>query len=161
MAFARLITRDTERAYRLALFAGLACLALFPIVRVLGGFDNLRVPYGNTVIDLLYVVKYPPSLSFLLLSLGFDLVALSLFARAARWLAGWGQPLVILGQTALYFFLAHWFIYGASRMAFPTRGGLAETYLVWAVGLVALYPICKAYEAFKHRTPASSVWRMI
>jgi hypothetical protein len=28
-------------------------------------------------------------------------------------------------------------------------------------GLVALYPICKAYEAFKHRMPAASVWRMI
>ena len=161
MAFARFIARDTERAYRLALFAGLACLALFPIVRGLGGFGNLRMPYGNTLIDFLNVVKYPPSLSFLLLSLGFDLVVLSLFARAARWLAGWGQPLVILGQTALYFFLAHWFVYGAFGMAFPTPGGLAETYLVWVVGLVALYPICKAYEAFKHRTPASSVWRMI
>ena len=161
MAFARFISRDTERAYRLALFAGLACLALFPIVRVLGGFGNLRMPSGNTVIDFLNVVKYPPSLSFLLLSLGFDLVALSLFARAARWLADWGQPLVILGQTALYFFLAHWFVYGAFGMVFPTPAGLAETYLVWVVGLVALYPVCRAYEAFKHRTPASSVWRMI
>jgi uncharacterized membrane protein len=161
MAFARFIMRDTERAYRLALFAGLACLALFPIVRVLGGFGNLRMPYGHTLIDFLNVVKYPPSLSFLLLSLGFDLVVLALFARAARWLAGWGQPLVILGQTALYFFLAHWFVYGVFRMAFPTPGGLTETYLVWVVGLVALYPICKAYEAFKHRTPASSVWRMV
>jgi len=68
---------------------------------------------------------------------------------------------VILGQTALYFFLAHWFVYGAFGIAFPTPGGLAETYLVWVVGLVALYPICKAYEAFKHRTLVSSVWRMI
>jgi uncharacterized membrane protein len=161
MAFARFIMRDPERAYRLAWVAGLACLALFPVVRILGGFGNLRMPNGNTVIDLLNVVKYPPSLSFLLLSLGFDLVALALFARAARWLAGWGQPLVILGQTALYFFLAHWFVYGAFGIALPTPGGLAETYLVWVVGLAALYPICKAYEAFKHRTLASSVWRMI
>jgi hypothetical protein len=38
---------------------------------------------------------------------------------------------------------------------------LPETYLVWVIGLVALYPICKTYEAFKHRTPVSSVWRMI
>lgn len=161
MAFARLVTRDPERAYRLALFAGLSCLALFPIVRVLGGFGNLRMPYGNTVIDFLNVVKYPPSLSFLLLSLGFDLVALSLFARAARWLAGWGRPLVILGQAALYFFLVHWFVYCALGITFPTPGGLAEMYLIWAFGLIALYPICKVYEAFKHRTSVSSVWRMI
>lgn len=161
MAFARFLTRDPERAYRLALFAGLACLALFPIVRVLGGFGNLRMPSGNTVIDFFNVVKYPPSLSFLLLSLGFDLVVPGLFARAARRLAGGGQPLVILGRAALYFFLAHWFVYGALGMAFFKPGGLTETYLIWVVGLVALYPICKAYEAFKHRTLASSVWRMI
>jgi len=161
MGFARFITRDPERAYRMALFAGLACLALFPIVRVLGGFGNLRMPNGNTAIDFLNVVKYPPSLSFLLLTLCFDLVALALFARASRWLAGWGQPLVILGQSALYFFLVHWFIYGAFGMGFFTPKGLPQTYFVWVIGLIALYPICKTYEAFKHRTPASSVWRMI
>ncbi|HEY5731615.1 MAG TPA: heparan-alpha-glucosaminide N-acetyltransferase domain-containing protein [Anaerolineales bacterium] len=161
MGFARFITRDPERAYRLALIAGLTCLVLFPIVRVLGGFGNLRMPNGNTLIDFLNVVKYPPSLSFLLLSLGFDLVALALFARVSRWLAFWGQPLVIFGRSALYFFMAHWFIYGAFGMGFPTPGGLPETYLVWVIGLIALYPICKAYEAFKHHTPVSSVWRMI
>lgn len=161
MGFARFITRDAKRAYRLALFIGLACLALFPIVRILGGFGNLRMPVGNTAIDFLNVVKYPPSLSFLLLSLGFDLVLLALFARTSRWLAGWGQPLVVLGQAALYFFIVHWFIYGAFGVGFFTPGGLPQTYLVWAIGLVALYPICKTYESFKHRTPVSSVWRMI
>jgi len=161
MAFARFITRDPERAYRMALFAGVICLVLFPIVRILGGLGHLRMPNGNTMIDFLKVVKYPPSLSFLLLSLGFDLVLLALFARASRWLAGWGQPLIVLGQAALYFFIVHWFIYGALGVGFVTPGGLPQTYLVWAVGLVALYPICKAYESFKHHTPVSSVWRMI
>jgi uncharacterized membrane protein len=161
MAFARTLTRDPDRAYRLAIIGGLASLALFPIIRILGGFGNLRMPDGTTLIDFLNVVKYPPSLSFLFLSLGFDLVLLALFARASRWLAGWGQPLVVLGQTALYFFIVHWFIYGAFGIGFLTPGGLPQTYLVWTIGLVALYPICKAYESFKHRTPVSSVWRMI
>lgn len=161
MAFARFLTRDPERAYRLSLIVGLASLALFPIVRVVGGFGNLRMPAGNTVVDFLNVVKYPPSLSFLLLSLGFDLVLLYVFSRAAHWLAEWGQPLVVLGQAALYFFIVHWFIYGAFGMGFSTPGGLPQTYLVWALGLVALYPICSAYEAFKHSTPVTSVWRMI
>ena len=161
MAFALFLTRDPGRAYRLAMIAGLASLALFPMMRILGGFGNMRMPDGNTAIDFLNVVKYPPSLSFLFLSLGFDLVLLALFARATRWLAGWGQPLVVLGQAALYFFIVHWFIYGALGMGFSTPGGLLQTYLVWAIGLVALYPICKAYETFKHRTPVSSIWRMI
>ena len=57
--------------------------SLFPLLRVLGGFGNPRMPAGQSLIDFLNVVKYPPSLTFLLLSLGFDLVLLSLFARAA------------------------------------------------------------------------------
>jgi hypothetical protein len=69
---------------------------------------------------------------------------------------------VALGQVALYFFLAHWFVYATLGGAFfPKPGDLPATCMVWIVGLVTLYPICMAYEAYKHRMPAASVWRMI
>jgi uncharacterized membrane protein len=161
MAFGRALQSNPESVYRQALFGGLACLALFPLLRLLGGFGNLRMPAGQTLIDFFNVVKYPPSLTFLLLSLGFDLVMLGLFSRLGHWLTAWARPLVVLGQAALYFFLVHWFAYAALGWAFPTPGGLPATYLVWILGLVALYPICKAYEAFKHHMPVASVWRMI
>ena len=110
----------------------------------------------------LNLVKYPPSLTFLLLTLGFDLVLLSVYARTLRGPAPAARPLVTLGQAALYFFLAHWFIYAVlGRAFFPSPGGLPATYGVWIIGLVSLYPICKAYEAFKHRMPAASVWRLV
>ena len=160
-AFARLLLRDQGKAYRVAAVVGLACLALFPLVRALGGFGNLRMPSGQTFVDFFNVVKYPPSLSFLLLSLGFDLVVLYLFSRVAPRLATWGRPLVILGQAALFFFLVHWFVYGAMGVALTGPSGLPQTYLAWAIGLALLYPVCKAFEAFKHRLPATSVWRMI
>jgi uncharacterized membrane protein len=161
MAFARLLLRDQARAYRVAAVVGLTCLALFPLVRALGGFGNLRMPPGHTLIDFFNVVKYPPSLSFLLLSLGFDLLVLYLFSRATSWLATWGRPVVILGQAALYFFLVHWFVYAAMGAVWTTAGGLPQTYLAWAIGLVLLYPVCRAFEAFKHRLPVTSVWRMV
>jgi len=114
------------------------------------------------LIDFLNVVKYPPSLTFLLLSLGFDLVLLSLFARAAHWLSTAARPLVTLGQAALYFFLVHWFVYAVLGGAFfLTPGGLPATYLIWITSLVALIPISKASKAFKPTMPAASVWRMI
>jgi hypothetical protein len=136
-------------------------LALFPLARALGGFGNLRMPSGHTLIDFFNVVKYPPSLSFLFLSLGFDLVVLYLFSRASAWLAAWGRPLATLGQAALYFFLVHWYVYAAMGMALSSPGGLPHTYLAWAIGLVLLSPVCKVFEAFKHRMPATSVWRML
>lgn len=142
MAFAGVLLADRKKAYRLTLIGGLACLALFPLLRVLGGFGNLRLPAGQ--------------------SLGFDLVMLSLFSRAAHWLSTVARPLVTLGQAALYFFLVHWFVYAVLGGAFfPTPGGLPATYLIWILGLVASLPICKNYESFKHRMPAASVWRMI
>ncbi len=161
MAFAGLLLRNQERAYRVAAVAGLACLVLFPLVRSLGGFGNLQMPSGHTLVDFLNVVKYPPSLSFLFLSLGFDFVVLYLFARAPSWLTNVIQPVVTLGQAALFFFLAHWFVYAAMAQVWPTPGGLSQTYLAWAVGLVLLYPVCQAFEAFKHKMPVASVWRMI
>ena len=162
MAFAHWLLADQKQAYRWALLVGLACLAFFLLLRFQGGFGNLRMPAGRSLIDFFNVVKYPPSLTFLLLSLGVDLVLLGLFSHAARWLSTTARPLVTLGQAALYFFLAHWFVYAVMGGAFfPTPGGLPATYLVWIVGLAVLYPICKAYEAFKHRMPVASVWRMI
>jgi uncharacterized membrane protein len=161
MAFAGLLQDDQEKAYKLAAVAGLACLALFPVVRALGGFGNLRMPSDNGLLGFLNLIKYPPSLSFLLLSLGFDLVILYLFSRASLMLATWGRPVVILGQAALYFFLVHWFVYASLGIALSSPGGLPQTYLAWVVGLILLYPACKAFESFKHRMPATSVWRMI
>jgi uncharacterized membrane protein len=162
MAFGRSLLLDPKRTYRLALVGGLACLALFTLLRLIGGFGNLRMPSGQSLIDFFTVVKYPPSLSFLLLSLGFDLVLLSVFSRATRLLGTLARPLVTLGQAALYFFIAHWFIYSVIGNTFFLRpSGLPATYLVWIVGVVVLYPICKAYEAFKHSMPITSVWRMI
>jgi uncharacterized membrane protein len=161
MAFARGVQSNADRAFRLALLGGVGCLAFFPLLRAVGGFGNLRMPAGQTLIDFFNVVKYPPSLTFLLLSLGFDLVLLGLFARLGRWLSTWARPLVTLGQAALYFFLAHWYVYVFLGWVFSAHRDLLGTYLAWAVGLVALYPICRAYAAFKHWMPPGSVWRMI
>jgi len=158
MAFARLLLQRQDKAYQVAGITGLVCLALFPIVRLLGGFGNLRMPSGDTLVDFFNVVKYPPSLSFLLLSLGFDLALLYLLSKASSTLATWGRPVVILGQAALYFFLVHWFVYAALGVI---QGGLSQTYLAWVVGLLLLYPVCKTFEAFKHRMPATSGWRML
>jgi uncharacterized membrane protein len=162
MAFARGLRLDARRTYRIALAGGLACLALFVGLRGLGGFGNLSMPDGNGLIDFFNVVKYPPSLTFLLLFLGFDLILLGVFSQLTRLVGTVGRPLATLGQAALYFFLVHWFVYASiGHSFFPAPGGLPATFLVWFTGLVGLYPICRAYEAFKHSMPASSVWRMI
>jgi hypothetical protein len=161
MGFGRLLQSDRQRAYRLALIAGLASLALFPIVRLSGDFGNLQPLASRAAIDVLNLVKYPPSLSFLLLALGFDLVLLYLFAAAGERLERYGRPVLTLGKTALYFFLGHWFIYRLLGEIFVQPGGLTLTYVAWAIGLVLMVPICQTYRRMREVSPAGSIWRMI
>jgi len=161
MAFGGLLLKSERRSYRLALAAGVASLVLFAVLRGLGGFGNLRPPEGIAFIDYFNLVKYPPSLTFLLLTLGVDLVLLFGLSKAVTSLDGWARPLVILGRAALWFFLIHWTIYRAIGAYFPEPAGLAPTYLAWVAGLALLYPICRSFEAFKHRSAPGTIWRLL
>jgi uncharacterized membrane protein len=161
MGFGRLLQADRQRAYRVALIVGLASLALFPIVRLSGGFGNLQPLASRAAIDVLNLVKYPPSLSFLLLALGFDLVLLYLFAAAGEHLERFGRPVLTLGKTALYFFLGHWFIYRLLGEFFVQPGDLTLTYMAWAIGLVMMVPVCQTYRRMREVSSAGSIWRMI
>ncbi|MBT6603791.1 DUF1624 domain-containing protein, partial [Candidatus Bathyarchaeota archaeon] len=51
---------------RTILLTGVSSIALFFVVRGLNSFGNLLARRGNTIIDWLYVSKYPPSVAFLL-----------------------------------------------------------------------------------------------
>ncbi|MFL5803151.1 MAG: DUF1624 domain-containing protein [Roseiflexaceae bacterium] len=80
MAFGRWLVRDPARAFRGAALIGLALLALFAVLRLPGGFGNLQ-PAGPGWIGFLNVVKYPPSMVFLALTLGVDMLLLALLGR--------------------------------------------------------------------------------
>jgi hypothetical protein len=75
----------------------------------------------------------------------------------------WVKPLSLFGKTALYFYFAHWFLFGALGFIFYyfKLKDIRLMYLGWAVGLCALYPVCKQYLSFKQRTTPDSIWRFI
>jgi uncharacterized membrane protein len=157
MIFGRMLLSDRERAYRRALIAGGVMLALFFVVRALGGFGNIRPSLGIDWIDFFNVVKYPPSLVFVLFTLGVDLSLLFLFSRAERWLSF----LAVLGRSPLFFYVAHLYLYGLiGFLFFPNGTTIALMYPVWLAGLVVLYAACIWYGRFKHSRPANSVWRL-
>lgn len=82
MALGRWLKRDRAQAYRGALIIGLITLGLFGALRALGGFGNLRSALSANWIDIFNVVKYPPAIVFLLLTLaGVDLLLLFAFSR--------------------------------------------------------------------------------
>jgi uncharacterized membrane protein len=160
MAYGRWLGRDRAGAYRAALGLGLIALLLFGPLRLLGGLGNVRPAQGSNWIDLLNVVKYPPSLAFLLLTLGADLTLLGLFGRAS----GAGRavlwPLAVLGRAPLFFYVTHLYLYALMGHWIDPRGvGIPRMFPYWLLGLAILFPLCWLYGRFKHSRSPDSLWR--
>lgn len=107
------------------------------------------------------VVKYPPSLTFTLITLGADLLLLALLARASNTVQRWLQPLAVFGRSPLFFYLAHLYLYALIGLALGSAGiGIPRMVPVWLLGLLLLYPMCRSYGKFKHHQPPNSWWRL-
>jgi uncharacterized membrane protein len=155
------LLQDKERAYKGALGVGAAFIVLFVLLRALGGFGNFHPPAGSGWIDFLNLTKYPPSLTFILLTIGGNLLALYFFHRVESHLSRWGEPLLVFGRTPLFFYILHLYLYAVIGFAFPTGTSIGVMYVLWALGVVILYPACKWYGRFKRDTPPNSVWRFL
>ena len=158
LLFGRLVRTDARAAARTAGWSALALLLLFLAVRAGGALGNLNdAPSGW--MGFLNVVKYPPSLSFLAITLSINLALISLWPWAETCLRRASHPLLVFGRAALFFYLFHLWIYGIIGLFFRSGCGLATMYLFWLVGLALLYPACSLYNRFKQRKPLDSVWR--
>jgi uncharacterized membrane protein len=161
MALGRMMARDARRAYRLAFWFGAGALALFPIVRIIGRpVGDFHPPAGPGWTAFLNLTKYPPSLAFILVTLGIDLLLLALLSRGEEIFRRWGKPVLVLGRTALFFYIVHLYVYGLTGLAFPKGIPFGWMYLFWLGGLVLLYFLCCWYARFKAGKAPDSVWRM-
>jgi uncharacterized membrane protein len=147
------------------LYAGLAAIAAFLLLRTLNVYGDPQ-PHNGTLLSFLRTQKYPPSLLYLLMTLGPAMVLLSFLDRfnyANR------NPLLVFGREPLFFFLGHFGLahllskavdlmrYGPQPFLLtpsPTVGGdrslwpadwgfsLPIVYLAWLVVLLLMYPLC-------------------
>jgi uncharacterized membrane protein len=173
---------EAPRRERLLLTAGLAATAAFVVLRGLDAYGD-PAPWTaqrsavHTLLAFLNTTKYPPSLLFLLMTLG---PALLLLAWLDRRVIRPSNPLVVFGRVPLFYFVLHFFLahlavlalslleYGRAAWGFglnpvPSMGGpkelfppafgwsLGVVYLVWAVVVVALYPVCRWFAGVKAR----------
>jgi len=157
MLFGHWLVDDPRRAFERALKLGAAFILAFLVLRALDGLGNIRPRAGNTWIDFLNVVKYPPSITFTLLTMGVNLILMGLFARAGEELQRFFQPLAVFGRVPLFFYLTHLFLYaGLGLWLTPDGASILEMYPYWLLGLLILYPLCTRYGQLK---PAYSIWR--
>lgn len=165
MAFGRKMARDPKRAYRLAFLLGAGALGLFLVIRSVGGaIGDYHPPAGSGWIAFLNLTKYPPSVAFLLATLGIGLLLLaflSLLSRTEERFMRFGSPLLVFGRTALFFYVVHLYVYALIGLAFPGGSPFGVMYLAWLCGLVLLYFLCSRYSRFKARQAPDSIWRML
>jgi len=158
MGFGKLLIKDRRKAFKYALYIGILFIFLFVIIRSLAGFGNIHAPEAGWI-GFLNLTKYPPSLTFVLLMLGINLLFLAVFEKMGMVLRKWGKPLMIFGGTAFFFYVLHMYILAALGFAFPYGAKLLIVYAVWLGVLLFLYPLCVWYGNFKRRTKPESIWR--
>jgi uncharacterized membrane protein len=141
------------RARDWLVLAGIAAVA-FAIVRGLNGYGNAGLLRDDgSWVEWLHVSKYPPSLAYAGLELA---IAFSLLAAVWRWSRPW-KLLVVLGQTALFYYLihAHLFKLIALVLGVYKAEGLGTTAVAWVAMLLLMYPLCRWYLGVKRRHPES------
>jgi predicted acyltransferase len=162
MAFGRWLAVSPRKAYARAWKLGLALLATFVLVRAADGFGNVRPRMGNTWIDFVNPVKYPPSIAFTTITTGTNLILLWAFSRASPLSQRLLKPLTLLGRAPLAFYVLHLFLYmGIGRLVAPHGTSIPWMIPFWLVGLAILLPVCGLYGQFKRRRRMRSAWRLL
>jgi uncharacterized membrane protein len=171
---------EPQRRQRALLRLGLALTAAFIVVRAVNRYGDpaawttQRSPLF-TLLSFLNTTKYPPSLSFLLMTLG---PALMLAAWLDRRRLSPDNPLIVFGRVPFFFYAAHFLLahlvevalsflrYGKTSFLWlppPSMGGPRElfpadycfslwvVYAVWIFVVVALYPACLWFSRLKQR----------
>jgi hypothetical protein len=123
-----------------------------------------------TVLSFLDTTKYPPSLLFLLMTLGPALIFLGLVDQVRA--SGLARPMITFGRVPMFFYLLQWPVaHGGALVASmlvgkpwahligsplgsapPAPGAgfnLGVVYLFWIGGTLLLYPLCRWYANLK------------
>lgn len=127
-----------------------------------------------TLISFLNTTKYPPSLQFLLMTLGPALILLALLEYVPFRKT---NPIVVFGRVPLFFYVLHiYLIHALALLALAFSGwdwreyilsaqaflagrltgfgfGLGAVYAIWVVVLVVLYPLCRWYQKVRENHP--------
>ena len=154
-----LATHFIKRPVRWFAVSGLVLIAAFVVVRGLNAYGNMLLYRDDlTLLHWLHVSKYPPSLTFALLTLGLMCLSLALlFSVYANHSADTHDPLLVYGRTPLLFYLVHVHLLCGSAilMGMWRAGGLTETLAAATAILLILYPLCRWYARIKMAHPRS------
>lgn len=172
-----------ERRKHLLLAIGIGATLLFILLRGFNHYGeptNWHVQQGSslfTAMAFLNTTKYPPSLQFLLMTMGPALVFLSLSESLISRIS-LIKPVLTFGRVPFFFYIVHLYLIHALAMLWLSYSGrdwheyilsftalrsgtlsdfglsLSGVYLVWILVIALLYPICSWYQKYKENNPS-------
>jgi uncharacterized membrane protein len=172
-AMGPLFRREAEFRRRRLLVVGATVTVAFVVLRATNLYGDpapWAVQQGGllaTVLSFVNCEKYPPSLLYLMMTLGPALVLLALFERARGAVADW---IITFGRVPFLYYVVHiivihalavvmaWAVYDNAAWLpgrFPAEKpagyglGLPGIYAVWLLVVAALYPLCRWFAALK------------
>lgn len=164
---------DAAPRRKLLLVSGALAVSAFVALRALNGYGDplpwsLQRTSALTVASFVNVRKYPPSLLFVLMTVG---PALLLLAFAERWRGRFAQALSVYGKVPLFFYVAHIFVAHAVAvlLAYAQSGqwrrvqiitdlanlpswygvSLPWVYVAWLTVVLLLYDPCRRFAQLK------------
>jgi uncharacterized membrane protein len=186
-AFGTLLSRPREERRRITFALGFAATVAFVVLRLANAYGDPRpwIPGKSAVMTLVAFLnceKYPPSLCYLLMTLGPLLVT---FALCDRPPGPAGKALSVYGRVPMFFYVAHlpvihvlsvvvaavqsgalsgplvhWAAFQSPSFVVPPPPGfgvgLPAVWTLWIAVSLALYVPCARYGDFKARS--RSAW---
>lgn len=178
-AFGTIYGLEAEKRRKLLFALGGAATFLFVLIRSINVYgDPVPWKYQDssvaTVLSFFNTTKYPPSLLFLLMTLGPSFLVLALTNRIDG-RAFWQRISITFGRVPMFYYVLQWFTahgmgivityfagkeigyYFVNMMdmgpsAPPGHGfPLWVVYLAWIAGLIILYPLCLWWGNLKGR----------
>ena len=180
-AFGPVALLGPERRERMAAGLGMLFLAAFAALRLLHGygdaflFHRMMTP-AETAMSFLEVEKYPPSLQYLLGTLGVLLLVYAVFDRATErgWLGGARRFVETFGRVPFFYYVLHIYLLHTGALLWTAARGmnwrfwlkpgavfldhldgwgysLPTVYLVWALVVLLLYWSCRWFAGVKAR----------
>ena len=172
--FGPILLLESQRRRRVMLGLGGAMTLAFVVLRAVNGYGNPQ-PWSSrespafTLLSFLNCQKYPPSLLFLLMTLGPALLLLALFDRGPGVI---GRRLMIFGRVPLFYYLLQWPLVHSMAIIVALASGepigwffkdapfnppagyghsLPIVYLMWGIAVLLLYFPCRWFADLKRR----------
>ncbi len=173
--FGEVFTLDRTRRRNVLYAIGGGLIALFAFLRGLNLYGDptpwsVQAREGMTLISFLNCLKYPPSLLYLLMTLGPAILLLPLLEK---WKGKIADFFLVFGRVPMFYYVLHLylihvlalstaalmgfnigFLFSAPFLApYPAAWGfgLPGVYAFWALTVVALYPLCRWFAGLKSR----------